>query len=555
MNWKRILLIIVALFFGLFGKAYYDTNTIEICKYEIKNAGFGEALEGLKVAHLSDLHIKRMDSREKKIIEVLNQEKPDLILLTGDNIGFKGSYEPVLSFFNQLEAPLGAYGVMGNTEYTNESGSCILCHEKGSKNLNKRAVPIILRNSSAILDINGKKLTIVGLDDPVSKKSDLSAALKHLTFGSVPQAASALPLNRGPLEPPTPRFSAPPQNCSTILLSHSPEVYNEAFNQGMDFILAGHNHGGQIYIIKYISNIINIENSLEFIKGFYQQGRTLMYVSRGVGTSFLPFRLGVKAEITFFTFSKAQNGSAAYFQITKHLPIERFSGITLYNLIDLFSFYPLTNCSLLFSSFINNSLCSLRSSLCDAFGTLNYLPLTTNASDKACLAPIGSKKANTLCTTPYTLSLYDFESEKELSKLDWKCHKWFELSQNHATSGKHSLRIELPPGQYPGVTFRDIPKDWSKGKRLRFDVFNPANENVFLHIRIDDKDSGLDYENRFDKKYELKKGMNQVYLPLVSLKTNLNSRVMDLRNIKRFLFWVPENQKKRELFLDYVRLE
>ncbi len=86
-------------------KTYYDTNTIEIRKYKIQNSSPGEFLSGLKVVQLSDLHIKRMTHREKKIIEILEQEKPDLIFLTGDYIKFNGSYRPAQSFFTQLKAP------------------------------------------------------------------------------------------------------------------------------------------------------------------------------------------------------------------------------------------------------------------------------------------------------------------------------------------------------------------------------------------------------------------------------------------------------------------
>jgi len=82
LNWKKALVIFVALLIALCGKAYYDTNTIEIRAFEIGNSSLAEVLGGLKVAHLSDLHIRRIDSREKKLIEILEREKPDLIFIT-----------------------------------------------------------------------------------------------------------------------------------------------------------------------------------------------------------------------------------------------------------------------------------------------------------------------------------------------------------------------------------------------------------------------------------------------------------------------------------------
>lgn len=68
-------------------------------------------------------------------LEILDEERPDLILIliTGDMIGFKGPFEPAISFLHQLRPRLGVYAVMGNTEYSNENGSCMLCHKEKSK--------------------------------------------------------------------------------------------------------------------------------------------------------------------------------------------------------------------------------------------------------------------------------------------------------------------------------------------------------------------------------------------------------------------------------------
>ena len=113
-----ILSVLVLLFLGLAAKAYYDTNSIEIKHYQINHSSLAKVLAGLKVAHLSDLHIKSIGLKENKILEILKGEKPDLVFITGDSISFEGPYEPAISFFHQFEAPLGVYAVMGNTEST-----------------------------------------------------------------------------------------------------------------------------------------------------------------------------------------------------------------------------------------------------------------------------------------------------------------------------------------------------------------------------------------------------------------------------------------------------
>jgi len=136
-------------------------------------------LGGIKVAFLSDLHIKNIGLREKKVLEILGEEKPGLILLGGDYITFRGSYQPAISFLQELQANHGIYAVMGNTDYSNENGSCILCHKKKSKKLKDGSNLIFLRNFATPLQLNGKVLNLIGLDDPVNKKADLTAALQY----------------------------------------------------------------------------------------------------------------------------------------------------------------------------------------------------------------------------------------------------------------------------------------------------------------------------------------------------------------------------------------
>ena len=115
---KKLLLFIACLFVAFLSKAYFDTQTIEVRHYRIKSPTLGEALQGLKIAHLSDLHIKNIGKREDQVRVILQKEKPDLIFFTGDLIEFDGPYEPGFGFLKNLEAPLGSlrhpgkYGIL-----------------------------------------------------------------------------------------------------------------------------------------------------------------------------------------------------------------------------------------------------------------------------------------------------------------------------------------------------------------------------------------------------------------------------------------------------------
>ncbi len=475
-----IIILLVILFLGFVGKTYYDTNSIEIRHYNIQKSSLGEVLAGLKVAHLSDLHMKQIGIGENKIVEILKEEKPDLIFITGDLIKFKSSYEPVVSFLSRLNAPLGVYAVLGNTEYSNENGSCILCHQERSKELKKDKGIIFLRNSFVSLKINRRILNIPGVDDPVKKKSDLVRTTKGMS-----------------------------PNHPSILLAHSPEIFAETSQRGIDFLLCGHTHGGQIFLTRYLKNVFPLmDPAYEFLDGFFQEGNTLMYVNRGIGTSFLPFRFGVKPEIAFFTFSnKTDTEKSNNFIISDSLTKTLFAGLKIADLRETFNIFNFSN---------------LRSSS-------------------------KSKK--------YSPVFFDFETEEDLKRLNWECHKWFELSIKHATSGKNSLRVILPPGQYPGIEFEGIPSDWSKSSNFKMDIFNPEEENIKFHIRIDDSGSGWEYADRFDFNVNLQPGMNNISIPLVSIKTNIHSRPLDLKTIERLMVFIPRNAKKREIYIDNIRLE
>ncbi len=481
LNRKKIIMIIILILAGLSSaKAYYDTNTIEVKKFQIRHSSLGEVLAGRKVAHLSDLHINHLTDLEKKIIEILDQEKPDIIFLTGDYIKNSGSFKPVLSFFSQLKAPLGIYAVMGNSDYYNENGSCILCHKENSKRLKENPPLIFLRNSHVEIKINGRYLTVLGVDDPVGKRNDLMQS-----------------------------FIGVPENRPSILLAHSPEIFPEASLSGLDLVLSGHTHGGQLWVTKYLNKVFPLETALTFSEGFFQKGRSLLYVNRGIGTSFLPFRFGEKPEITFYNFANP-SGQAA---LKNPIQISTASSNIVFAGLNLSSFPK----------------------------TFNLFDFDEN---KRTRANVPGKPT----------VLFDFESSLDLKRLNWECHKWFELSELHATSGKYSLKASLPPGRYPGINFKGLPPDWSHYAHLEMDVFNPTNESIQFHLRMDDHKSEWEYANRFDAEIALKPGANSISVPFSSLKTNLHHRALDLKKIERLIVFVPDNQKTRVLYIDNIRL-
>ncbi len=149
---------------------------------------------------------------------------------------------------------------------------------------------------------------------------------------------------------------------------------------------------------------------------------------------------------------------------------------------------------------------------------------------------------------------FDFEREADLDSLHWKCKTIFSLSNDHATSGKKSLKMELFPSSYPGLTLGKFNPDWSKFSSLKFDIYNPEEKPVRLSIRIDDKQNPV-YNDRYNSPINPEPGLNPVSIPLNSLVTSGSKRKLNRARINQVIIFLVNPQEKRVLYLDNLRLE
>ena len=156
--------------------------------------------------------------------------------------------------------------------------------------------------------------------------------------------------------------------------------------------------------------------------------------------------------------------------------------------------------------------------------------------------------------TPEELILFDFESDNELDEVNWKCHALMNISDQHATHGKGSLKLELYPSSYPGFNPFTKIHNWSPFKSLCFDVYNPEEKEEKFTVRIDDREDNTEYDDRYNKSFILKKGMNHIVLPMDSLITSGTKRNLDLDNIQKFMFFMVDPEEKVVLYVDYIRL-
>lgn len=161
------------------------------------------------------------------------------------------------------------------------------------------------------------------------------------------------------------------------------------------------------------------------------------------------------------------------------------------------------------------------------------------------------------CTgeVPQEFTLFDFETDADLDRINWNCFTLFELSNEHFTQGARSLKMDLYPSNYPGWHPNLSHADWSGYRHLVFDLFNPQSREMSVTIRIDDSQNAWNYADRYNQAFSLKSGSNRIRIPLETLMTSGTARKMNLEKIHKFMLFLVRPQKAHVLYLDHVRLE
>lgn len=250
-------------------------QSVKIPKIDLFYENLPDALNGLKIWHLSDLHLGyyyQLDDLEHLLLDAEN-ETADIVLITGDVADDLTQLTDALRLIDQKKTTYPKMVSVGNHEYF-----------RGIQEVRRRidASPIpLLLNSHQIINIDSVKLLIGGLDDPVRMHSDNYPFFKR----SVQQI-----LNNNP------------EYNFSILMSHRPKALDIAPDFNIDLILAGHTHGAQIgFNNRSIFELIWEKN---YLWGKYSKGKTQLYTSSGIGHWF-PFRLGCPAEAPIITLKKS----------------------------------------------------------------------------------------------------------------------------------------------------------------------------------------------------------------------------------------------------------
>ena len=267
----RVFGVILILIAALIAWAAIDSRNIDVTRFTV--SGAPEAFSGFKIAQISDLHNAEFGTDNQKLIDILKSEAPDAIVITGDLIDARRTNTEIAeSFARRCMEIADCYYVPGNHEA--RLGDTYDAFESAliADGVN------VLRNGSVRIRKEMDAIRIVGVDDPAfAKASDaitnLDAALEALSSDDF-----------------------------TILLAHRPELIDEYSKWGIDLVLSGHAHGGQIRL-PGIGGLYAPGQGFfpKYTSGNYTVGDTEMIVSRGIGNSAFPLRVNDRPEVVIVT--------------------------------------------------------------------------------------------------------------------------------------------------------------------------------------------------------------------------------------------------------------
>lgn len=257
-----ILVVMAAGFLVVLDAFVIEPNWVDVHRVVIRDAELARVVGSTKMVHITDIHLTEgIGFREKKLIEKINALRPDIILFTGDIIDDATQVEPAVELFKSMRAAKGIYAIPGDTDRIVMDGRSL------ARELAPSGIHFLLNESRNIPLDNGSSMWLAGLDDSRSKRGLLEQVL-----------------SRSPPEEPA------------ILIAASPSIFQEAIRAGVNLVLVGDTHGGQVGI-PFLVKMSRYANRTPYMKGLFTEGETAMYVNRGIGTKTLPIRFLCRPEI------------------------------------------------------------------------------------------------------------------------------------------------------------------------------------------------------------------------------------------------------------------
>mgnify|MGYP001329901773 CR=1 FL=1 len=240
---------------ALYQGAVVEPRRLEMTRLTMTSDRLAPGARPIRILHISDLHMERLGTREEQLLGLVETAAPDFILLSGDYVNLSNNKDPdthehVRQLLGNLSAPGGVFAVLGSPAVDLPEVVPPLFVESGVR---------LLRDELVVISPpGGPAMHLIGLE----------CHHKDLT-GDVNTLDRLLAGDQG--------------NSPLVLLYHSPEIMPPAVERGIDLYLCGHTHGGQVRLPLIGPILTSSRLGRRYVMGHYREGRTHLYVSRGVG--------------------------------------------------------------------------------------------------------------------------------------------------------------------------------------------------------------------------------------------------------------------------------
>lgn len=251
-----------------------EPTALSISRHDLPVPGLPPALDGLRIACLSDVHLHGGVSRSARAaLELLAREQPHVVVLAGDICNRRSDLPHLAAWAREAHGTRATVATLGNWEH--DAGI-----DRGTAERTYRGSGVeLLYNSHARVVVGNAALAIVGIDDPVLGEPDLATAVAGLRTG----------------EP-------------AVWVVHAPG-FVDAVPRGIYpaplAVFAGHTHGGQVRLPFWTP--YTPPGSGRFISGWYRDTVAPLYVTRGIGTVMLPARFCCPPELAIFTLTTSRS--------------------------------------------------------------------------------------------------------------------------------------------------------------------------------------------------------------------------------------------------------
>lgn len=280
---RKIFMTLIAFFLV---ELYIDSNMMVVTNINIKNKKIPEGFNGFKILHLSDLHSKSFGEKNIKLINKINELKPNIIVMTGDMVNCNDTnYDNFFNLAKAISEKYKTYYIVGNHEQSmnDEDKQVIFDFLKANK-------IEILDNEKTIIESSGDTINLYGSWCNLRYYSSKYAEEK---YDFTPEVMNKI-MENAEIE----------EDKYNILLAHNPNFIESYAKWGADLTLSGHIHGGMVRL-PYLGGVFSPDTVLfpKYTSGLYEVEGKKLIVSRGLGRGVRGFRFFNRPEMVLITLN------------------------------------------------------------------------------------------------------------------------------------------------------------------------------------------------------------------------------------------------------------